>query len=71
MSKSTDSLAAPTLAKVQRDLTDATDALAAYWGRNSQTDLDYAVGDVHRAVEALTRAVASLAYTVERLAEVN
>ena len=58
--------AANHLDKVHRDLSETTDALASYWGRNGQTDLDYAVGDVHKAVEALTRAVSSMALALEQ-----
>jgi len=54
------------LDKARRDLTDATEAMTAYWGRSS-SDTDNQMTDVRSAVEALTRAVASVALAVERV----
>lgn len=58
----------PSLAKAQRDLTDATNALASYWSRGP-SDLDYRVADLHMAAESLLRAVSCVARAVERIAE--
>jgi hypothetical protein len=58
-------VAAP-LDKARRDLTDASEAMAAYWGRSTY-DTDSQMTDVRSAVEALTRAVSSVALAVERV----
>jgi hypothetical protein len=55
------------LDKTQRDLSDANQALAAYWGRGL-TDTDYKCADLHMAAEALMRAISSVANAVDRLA---
>jgi hypothetical protein len=57
---------APPLDMARRDLREATEAMAAYWGR-STFDTDSQMTDVRSAVEALTRAVSSVALAVERV----
>ena len=55
----------PTLLKVRRDLENAQDHLGVVW---AVADHD-AIGRLTSATEALMRALASLSYAVERLAE--
>lgn len=54
------------LDKARRDLTEATEAITAYWG-HSISDAENQMTDVRAAVEALTRAVASVVLVVERV----
>ena len=54
----TASVGAP-LDKARRDLSDATDAMTAYWGR-STFDTEAQMTDVRAAVEALTRAIVEI-----------
>jgi len=58
--------AAAPLDKARRDLSDATEAMTAYWGR-STSDTEHQMSDVHTAVEALARAVASVTLAIERV----
>ncbi len=58
------------LDKARRDLTEATDAMTAYWGRSTY-DTESQMTDVRSAVEALTRAVSSVALAVERVSNEN
>ena len=60
-------VAAP-LDKARRDLGDATEAMRAYWGRSS-SDTENQMTDVRSAVEALTRAIASVVLAVERVSD--
>ena len=65
MAITTATVGAP-LDKARGDLNDATEALQAYWGRSS-SDTENQMSDVRSAVEALTRAVASVVLVVERV----
>ena len=58
-------MTAPTLTMVRRDLDEAKAALGAVWSSAGHT----AIGHLNTATEALLRAVASVSYAVERLAE--
>lgn len=65
MAISTATVGAP-LDKARRDLSDATEAIAAYWGRSDSCH-SAQIADARSAVEALTRAVSSVALAVERV----
>jgi hypothetical protein len=58
----------PHLAKARHDLEEAVDAMGVYWAR-STSDIDGQLHDTHVAVEALVRAIASLACAVERISQ--
>jgi hypothetical protein len=54
------------LVLARRDIGQAGEALAAYWGRSASAT-ESQLSDVHSAVEALTRAVSYVALAVERV----
>lgn len=58
----------PTLDNAKRHLSNADEAMAAYWAR-SISDMDGQMNDVRRSVEALSSAISAVASAVERLAE--
>ena len=63
-------LVGPTLDKARRDLEDAGSAMRNLWSRSDSEVLGQLI-DCREAIEALTRALASVALAVERLAELE